>query len=158
MTNGHFDSKDLIQERYQQFQTCHSLLNSLTLHESTTIPSPSTLTLLAGDFNLHSTSELTSITSYPYEDSLLITSLSPEIEDPASATIGLTFPKSGKSPRRSDFVLLLKPSEWKCCGYSYLGRDPIQEDGMGIQCEQGMDGLLFPSDHLGVFTEFILID
>ena len=105
---------------------------------------------------MHSTSELNSITSYPYEDSLVITSLPFEIEDPTSATIGLTFPKSGKSPRRSDFVLLLKPSEWKCVKYSYLGRDPVQRDGMGIECEEGKDGWLFPSDHLGVLTEFNL--
>jgi hypothetical protein len=156
VTNGHFDSRDFIHEREKQFQKCHSLLTSTCLPGSATLAS-STLILLTGDLNLHSTCELEYIRSHSYEDSIVSTELDPEITARTSASIGLTFPKDGKLPRRSDFVMSLMPSQWKCAKYFHIGTDPVMgQDGKKVFCPQGKDGHLFPSDHLAVYTQFNL--
>jgi hypothetical protein len=158
VANAHFDSKALNEERERQFHLCHNLLTDNDTLDKAGKITPSSLIILSGDLNLHSTSELEFITSHSFHDSLLITSMDPEIRSLTSSSMGLTFPKESKSPRRSDFVLSLVPSPWKCTQYSHMGTSPIksQDNQSPLPCPKGKDGVLFPSDHLCVFTQFNL--
>lgn len=117
---------------------------------------PSTLLLVNGDLNTHSSLELDHFRSLGFQDSIVVTKMDPAVESPQSATLNVVFPKPGKRPRRSDFILSnSKENEWKCTEYTYFGDTPVKDsDGEPIACSRGKDNQLYPSDHIAVLAEF----
>jgi hypothetical protein len=112
------------------------------------------LLILCGDFNFTTTTELENITLHGYTDALTITGMDTEVLAKESATIGVTVPSNIYPPRRSDFVCY-KADQWKAVRHEYFGNTPIKNaKGELMKSKEGRDGLLFPSDHLGVYTEF----
>ena len=116
----------------------------------------STLFVLNGDLNLHSTLELDDFLSYEFNDSIALTKMDQVVESPESATLNVVFPKPGKRPRRSDFILSKsKDNEWKCTQYKHFGDNPIKDpNGEPISCPHGKNNHLYPSDHIAVLAEF----
>jgi hypothetical protein len=116
----------------------------------------STLFVLNGDLNLHSTVELDDFLRYEFDDSITLTNMDQVVESPESATLNVVFPKPGKRPRRSDFILSKsKGNEWKCTQYKHFGDHPINRpNGEPISCSRGKDNHLYPSDHIAVLAEF----
>ena len=110
--------------------------------------------ILCGDFNFTTTAELENITSRGFTDALTVTGLDTEVMAKESATIGVTVPSKIYRPRRSDFVCY-KGDTWNVVKHEYFGNTPIKdENGELLKFKRGRDGLLFPSDHVGVYTEF----
>ena len=57
-------------------------------------------------------------------------------------------------PRRSDFVLW-RGKYWNCIDHVIFGGKPIKDAvGAPIPCDRGVQGYLYPSDHLAVLTGF----
>jgi hypothetical protein len=117
---------------------------------------PSTLFLLNGDLNTHSSVELDHFVSLGFQDSIIITKMDPAVESRQSATLNVVFPKPGKQHRRSDFILWnSKQDEWECTEYKYFGNTPVKDsNGEPIACSRGKDNQLYPSDHIAVLAEF----
>lgn len=85
--------------------------------------------------------------------------MNPTVEDEEFATLGITYPYPIHihKPRRSDFVLF-KGDNWECTQYKYFANTPIKDsNGNLIPCQRGRDGCLYPSDHLGILTQFTRI-
>jgi hypothetical protein len=80
--------------------------------------------------------------------------MEPAVEDARSATIGITFALPEYLPRRSDFVLY-KGESWKCVEHKHFGEKPITDaNGVPLECIRGVNGWLYPSDHLAVCATF----
>jgi hypothetical protein len=76
------------------------------------------------------------------------------VESQQSATIGITYPIQTHNPRRSDFIFF-RGEDWECIRHIHFGNNPIKDsNGDEIPCKRGRDGYLYPSDHLGILTQF----
>lgn len=155
MANAHLDSPiGDIEERKRESEVCGKFLLDPSLGEDATL-STSTLTVLCGDLNLFTTSELIDNTPLSFLDSITSTKLDPAVESAESATLGLTFALPEYPPRRSDFVLW-KGDGWQCSTHVNFGSEPVRDStGAPLPCDRGELGYLYPSDHLGVMTKFL---
>jgi endonuclease/exonuclease/phosphatase family metal-dependent hydrolase len=151
LINAHLDSPiGDTEERARQLRQCSGLLQGTS----------STLRVLCGDFNIFSTDELSKVIPMHLEDSILSSNLDPAVEDPDSATLGITFATPDERrlypPRRSDFVFWVGEN-WECVRHENRGREPVlDESGNPIKCARGVDGYLHASDHLAVLVDFRL--
>jgi len=116
---------------------------------------PSTLLMFCGDLNFRVTSELEYFTSDTFRDAITTTTMNPAVETIESASLGITYPPESinNRPRRSDFILY-KGDAWECTHHSYFGNNPIKTSNGNVICSRGRDNCLYPSDHLGVLTQF----
>jgi hypothetical protein len=140
--------------RRRQFDLCRALLMEDLPGAMKRVPSM--LFILNGDLNTHSSLELEHFLSPGFQDSIIITKMDPAVENRQSATLNVVFPKPGKRPRRSDFILSnSKEDEWECTEYKYFGDNPVKDsNGEPIACSCGKDNQLYPSDHIAVLAEF----
>jgi hypothetical protein len=120
------------------------------------------LQILCGDFNIFSTIELSKVIPKSFQDSIACSSLDPAVENRKAATLGVTFATPQEKllypPRRSDFVFW-KGGKWKCVNHENKGREYVKDDfGNPIKCARGVDGYLYPSDHLAVLVVFEAIE
>lgn len=143
-----------VKEREREADICLQLLSDRHLPGAAEISS-STLTIISGDLNTVTTSELEYITSKSFSDSIASSNMDSSVENPGSATIGLTYALPEYAPRRSDFILH-KGSNWRCTQHAHFGATPITDSsGVPLTCSRGEQGYLYPSDHLAVFVQFI---
>jgi hypothetical protein len=156
LVNAHLDSPiGDTEERAHQLDLCSRLL---------TLPTDQTdsvLQIMCGDFNIFSTNELSRVIPSPFQDSIVFSKLNPAVENPESATLGITFATAEEKrlypPRRSDFVFWYG-EKWKGVKHENKGRECVMdESGKFIKCPRGVDGHLHASDHLAVLVEFEVI-
>jgi hypothetical protein len=84
----------------------------------------------------------------------VVSSMDAAVESVDAATIGLTFALPEYAPRRSDFILFKGPL-WECTEHTHCGQEPMRDAaGLVIGCDSGVQGLLYPSDHLAVLARF----
>ena len=156
MVNAHLDSPiSDTEERARQVDLCSSLLKFPTDRAD------SVLQIMCGDFNIFSTDELSRVIPSPFRDSITSSNLDPAVENPESATLGITFAtpeeKRMYPPRRSDFVFWYG-EKWKGVKHENKGRECVMDDsGNPVKCTRGVDGYLHASDHLAVLVEFEFI-
>jgi hypothetical protein len=147
-----------VEEREREAGICLKLLNSQNLANGARL-SPSTLLILSGDLNIFKNEELEYLTARGLKDSITTSNMEANVESEKSATIGLTFcpPRNSSpqlKPRRSDFVLY-EGNGWKCVKHIHFGQHPVLDaEGNTIHCSTGLQGCLYPSDHIAVGAQF----
>jgi hypothetical protein len=154
IANAHTDSPyPDVEEREREADVCLEVLGEKHLIGAADVTS-STLSVYAGDLNTVTTSELNYITSQSFRDSITVSDMDATVENPQSATIGLTFALPEYAPRRWDFIMY-RGGRGDCWVPFHLGEKPITDwDGLPMECVRGVHGWLYPSDHLGVCARF----
>jgi hypothetical protein len=155
VANVHTDSPyPAVEEREREADICRNFLLGSNLGGAGELY-PSTLLMHSGDLNTATTSELQYITSHSFRDTITSSGMDAAVENPQSATIGLTFALPEYAPRRSDYILY-KGDNWDCTGHLHFGEKPVTDSiGMPLLCPRGKGGYLYPSDHLGVLAHFV---
>lgn len=148
-------------DEFLTFLTSPDALSPTASYRSTIPPS-----IICGDFNLDSYDELKPLLSPPlsYIDTFATAHPVDDKTDKyrSHPSFGSTYnallpPGPMKDPRRIDYVLANPGnSSVRVVEARLIGDSPVVgKDGEKIKCEWGRDGLLYPSDHLGLVVKLV---